>query len=508
MDAPILEMKDIVKVYGGTKALNKASLKIRLGEVHALMGGNGAGKSTIIGIIAGAKRADGGSIIYDGTKVEFKTTRDALKKGIAVVYQELSLIPHLTIAENIAIIRDEVQDSKVFKWKDSCQNAQEALDMLGEATEGLSPTDVVKDLRADQKQMVELARALSVGAKIVLLDEPTSSLNFQETQQLFGIIRKLCNQGIGIIFVSHKMDELRQIADRITIFRNGETVVEGALMSEKTDVEIITDMLGRKMDAVEVMDSEAYLEAEKAPEIFRIKYDELKSEIVLHEGEIIGLAGLAGSGRSSLLRCIWGADRRENLHFYCQGNKKYEPKSPKDALRNGIAYISEDRNLGGLFHALPMLETIIMPYRICNERILVKDDDENEIFNEAINHLKIKVPDRSAIPGSLSGGNQQKLLFGRWMKNTPKIFLLDDPTRGVDVYTKQDIYRLIKNFAKKNKTGVFVVSSELAELSYLCHKVYIMRDGIPRGMIEGKEINEPNMMAHVTSSSAAMNGGE
>ncbi|MGL6202014.1 MAG: sugar ABC transporter ATP-binding protein [Lachnospiraceae bacterium] len=500
MDVPILELQNIVKIYGGTKALDNACLKIQLGEVHALMGGNGAGKSTIIGIVAGSKKADGGKIIYKGQEVNFKTPRDALQKGIAVVYQELSLIPHLTIAENIAMIREEVHSSPIFKWKEACSNAQKALDMLGEAAKELKPEDIVRNLRADQKQMVELARALSLDAKIILLDEPTSSLNFIETQQLFEVIRSLCKQGIGVIFVSHKMDELREIADRITIFRNGSTVVEGALMSDKSDDEIIEDMLGRKMESLEKINPEEYLAVDKAPVLMRIKYDGVKSEIVLHEGEIIGLAGLAGSGRSSLLRCLWGADKRSDIHITFN-EKPFTPKSPKDALNNQLAYISEDRNLGGLFHVLPMLETIIMPYRVLKNKRLIKNYPENEVFDEAIDHLKIKISDQHAVPVSLSGGNQQKLLFGRWLRKPPKIFLLDDPTRGVDVYTKQDIYRLIKNNAKQNKQGVIVVSSELAELSYMCHKVFIMRDGVPKGMIQGREITEANMMAHVTSSS-------
>ncbi|MFV0527529.1 MAG: ATP-binding cassette domain-containing protein [Lachnospiraceae bacterium] len=281
MNAPILEMKDIVKIYGGTKALNNANLKIQLGEVHALMGGNGAGKSTIIGIIAGSKKADGGKIIYKGEEIVFKTPRDAMQKGIAVVYQELSLIPHLSIAENIALIRDEVHSSSIFKWKSAYDNARRALELLGDAGKELKPEDTVENLRADQKQMVELARALSLDAKIILLDEPTSSLNFNETQQLFNVIRRLCQQGIGVIFVSHKMDELRDIADRITIFRDGVAVVEGALMSEKSDEEIIEDMLGRKMESMELMDPDEYLKVEKAPELLRIKYENVRTEIVL-----------------------------------------------------------------------------------------------------------------------------------------------------------------------------------------------------------------------------------
>lgn len=501
MDAPILEMQNIVKIYGGTKALDNANLKIRLGEVHALMGGNGAGKSTIIGIIAGSKTADGGRILYQGEEIELKTPRDALQRGIAVVYQELSLIPHLTIAENIALIKEDVQKAKVFDQKKAEQSAQKALDMLGEAAEDLKPSDIVMNLRADQKQMVELARALSLDAKIILLDEPTSSLNFKETQQLFEVVRRLTKQGIGIIFVSHKMDELRQISDRITIFRNGQTVVDDAAMSEKTDEEIIADMLGRKMGSIETMDPHAYLEAEKNPELLNIKYDGIPLEISLHEGEVIGLAGLAGSGRSSLLRCIWGSDQRDDIHMTYLG-KPFAPKNPKEALDLGIAYMHEDRNQGGLFHVLPMLETVVMPHRITEKQTLVNNRENEDIMTEAIEYLKIKIPDRSAVPGSLSGGNQQKLLFGRWVHVPPKVFLLDDPTRGVDVYTKQDIYKLIHGFAEENHSGVIVVSSELAELTYLCHKVFVMKDGTISGMLEGGEITEPTMMAHVTSSAS------
>ena len=499
MGTPILEMQNIDKIYGGTKALDSACLKIYPGEVHALMGGNGAGKSTIIGIIAGARRADGGKIIYDGKEVVFHNPREALQKGIAVVYQELSLIPHMTIAENIAMIREDVHKKKTFDWKSANKNAQAALDLLGEAAVDLHPSDVVADLRTDQKQMVELARALSLDAKVLLLDEPTSSLNFQETQLLFDVVRNLRDKGIGIIFVSHKMDELRQIADRITIFRNGQTVTEGVMMADKSDEDIIADMLGRRMDAIDVMDPTECKVVEKNPELLHIKYDTSKSEITLHEGEIIGIAGLSGSGRSSLLRCLWGSDKRPDVKFTFQG-KAYKPKNPKDALAKDFAYIGEDRKGGGLFRVLPMHETIIMPYRVANNTKIIKDGPEDKIFDDAIAQLKIRILTRDAGPNSLSGGNQQKLLFGRWLNHPPKVFLLDDPTRGVDVYTKQDIYTLVKNNAKEHKAGVLVVSSELAELSYMCHKVYIMKNGKPVGMIEGEEINEANMMAYVTSS--------
>lgn len=320
--SPIFELKHVTKSYGNNMAVKDGNLRIYPGEVHALMGGNGAGKSTMIKIIAGAHQADSGEILLDGSKVTFKHPKEAMGRGIQVVYQELSLLPHLTVSENIAMPSDDVVRHGIYDWKKSDALAEEALSRLGSATADISPHDIVSELRPDQMQMVEIARAVGQNAKIILLDEPTSSLNFEETEKLFESVRGLCNAGIGIIFVSHRMNEVRELSDRITILRDGVVIVDGVPMSEKTDEEIVSDMLGEKLNAEEKKrkDSNAF---ESSAEVLSISFDGYDGELTVKEGEIVGLAGLAGSGRSSVLRTIWGTKPRSDAlksfkkEFYC-----------------------------------------------------------------------------------------------------------------------------------------------------------------------------------------------
>lgn len=340
--SPIFELKHVTKSYGNNMAVKDGNLRIYPGEVHALMGGNGAGKSTMIKIIAGAHQADSGEIQLEGKNVAFKHPKEAMDSGIQVVYQELSLLPHLTVSENIAMPSNDIVRHGIYDWKKSDALAAEALSKLGSATADISPHDIVSELRPDQMQMVEIARAVGQNAKIILLDEPTSSLNFEETEKLFESIRGLCSAGIGIIFVSHRMNEVRELSDRITILRDGVVIVDGVPMSEKTDEEIVSDMLGEKLNAEEKKrkDSNAF---ESSAEVLSISFDGYDGELTVKEGEIVGLAGLAGSGRSSVLRTIWGTKPRSDIHLRYLG-EEYKPKNPMYALKKKIAYISEDRS--------------------------------------------------------------------------------------------------------------------------------------------------------------------
>lgn len=332
--SPIFELKHVTKSYGNNMAVKDGNLRIYPGEVHALMGGNGAGKSTMIKIIAGAHQADSGEILLEGKSVAFKHPKEAMDSGIQVVYQELSLLPHLTVSENIAMPSNDIVRHGIYDWKKSDALAAEALSRLGSTTADISPHDIVSELRPDQMQMVEIARAVGQNAKIILLDEPTSSLNFEETEKLFESIRGLCNAGIGIIFVSHRMNEVRELSDRITILRDGVVIVDGVPMSEKTDEEIVSDMLGEKLNAEEKKrkDSNAF---ESSAEVLSISFDGYDGELTVKEGEIVGLAGLAGSGRSSVLRTIWGTKPRSDIHLRYLG-EEYKPKNPMHALKKKI----------------------------------------------------------------------------------------------------------------------------------------------------------------------------
>lgn len=492
-----MELRHITKSYGANQAIKDGNLRIYPGEVHALMGGNGAGKSTMIKIISGAHQADGGEMLFEGIPHSFKTPREAMDKGVQVVYQELSLLPHLTVSENISLPSSEVVRKGRYDWKKSDELAACALSKLGSATAGINPRDPVSRLRPDQMQMVEIARAVGQNAKIILLDEPTSSLNFEETEKLFESVRALCRQGIGVIFVSHRMNEVREMSDRITVLRDGVTVVDGAPMSTLSDEEIVNQMLGQKLNP-EARKERRENAFKDAPEVLAISSDD-EREYTVHAGEIVGLAGLAGSGRSSLLRTVWGIRPRRDICLRYLG-ERYVPKSPSDALRRSIAYVSEDRSESGLFFGLSIKETVLMAHRNIGRGLVVRDREENRMHRDILDNVQIKVPSPDCMPEALSGGNQQKLLFGRWLPDSARLIMLDEPTRGVDIKTKHEIYQRIRRMVADNNAGALIVSSELEELELLCDKVLIIRDGHVANVLYGDDITENNMMSEITAS--------
>ncbi|MBR1455992.1 MAG: sugar ABC transporter ATP-binding protein [Oscillospiraceae bacterium] len=493
--APILELKHIMKAYDANVALKDAGLTVYPGEIHALMGANGAGKSTMIKIIAGAHKPNEGEIILNGEAVTFNNPKDALRKGVAVVYQELSLVPHLTVSENIALSADSVNKKGRYDWAESDRLASAALKRLGRAGEGIGVRDIVGNLRADQMQMIEIARAIGQDASIILLDEPTSSLNFEETENLFAVIRELVKQDIAIIFVSHRMNEIREICDRISILRDGILVVDGRPMSQISDDDIVTEMLGEKLES-EKVEKTPLEEIDKRQPLLTFGFEGGIQDYVIHEGEIIGLAGLAGSGRSSVLRAIWGGSLRDDMHFEYMG-EEFKPTKPSKSLGSKMAYVGEDRAISGLFFGQPILETIIMGHRNLGRKMIVNNRHEQDVFRDVIRKIQIKIPAEDCSPSALSGGNQQKLLFGRWIIDDAKLILLDEPTRGVDVRTKEEIYQRIRTMAAENNAGVLMVSSELNELELLCDRVIVMRDGKGENVLSGDEITEENMMRYI-----------
>lgn len=493
---PSLELKHICKYYGMTTALENACLSLYPGEVHALMGENGAGKSTLINIISGARQPDAGQIILNGTPVKFRNTNDPINNGIAVVYQELSLIPHLTVMENISVISSDISRKIVYDWRKSKKIAQHALKILGEVAEEINPNEITSNLRTNQLQIVEIARAVSTGAKIILLDEPTSSLNCEETQSLFNLIKQLCKVGISFIFVSHRMNEIREISDRITVLRDGRTVLDGKPICEVSDKLLLQSMLGQKFsdDLIDSSRDKSCSCISEEP-ILNVQFKHSKKKFTLRKGEVIGVAGLSGSGRSALLRYIWGAEKRGDIDLELYGFS-YAPKSPNDALKRNIGYIGEDRSRTGLFVNLPCGETLMMPKRYFFSERLVKKE-ETSVVEKLIKTLNVKIAASYFAPGSLSGGNQQKLLFGKWLVNKPKLFLLDEPTRGVDVHTKNDIYKLIRKNVEEG-ASCLVVTSEISEMELLCDRVIIMRDGQMVGELVGDEVNENRILAEIT----------
>ena len=494
--AGILELEHIKKSFGITQALKDASLTIYPGEVHTLMGGNGAGKSTMIGIIGGAKQHDEGIIRLYGEEVVFNNPRESIHKGIAVVYQELSVLPHLTVAENITLTNPEVSNSGRYNWKRAEEIALQALSHLGGSAAEISPSETVSNLRADQCQMVEIARAVNMGAKIILLDEPTSSLNYEETESLFMVVRELCSKDIAFIFVSHRLKEVREITHRVTVIRDGMTIRNGIPIDEVTDNTLITEMLGKstEIDADRGHVKGFYENAHNQQSALVISHPESHHRIEIKKGEIVGIAGLAGSGRSALLRSVWGDNPWPELSFELNG-EEYTPVSPKDAMEKGVAYIGEDRRISGLFIDLPLGETLMPPARILNA-VTTVGNSELKTIEKILKVLQVKTPEIDSFPGALSGGNQQKLLFGKWLTLNPVLFLLDEPTRGVDVGTKAEIYKLIIDLAECG-TGIVIVSSETPELVTLAHKVIVMNKGKPEHVLYDEDITEDSILTAI-----------
>jgi ABC-type sugar transport system ATPase subunit len=488
---PLLEVSHISKRYGKNIALKDVNFTLKKGEVHALLGGNGAGKSTLISIIGGAIQPDAGSMKIEGNDIQFSSPRDSLGKGIAVVYQELSVLPHLSVAENISMGNNRSINKGFYKWKNAKTEAVHVLTLLGGPAKEIDPDCLVSSLRTDQRQLVEIARAVNLGAKVILLDEPTSSLNHDETQHLFHVVRELSQQGIGFIFVSHRLTEIREISDRISVIRDGITVLNGEALSNINDSQLITEMLGRAF-SVESAESFKKNHKQENKEYFKIVYKKRpETPISLNKGEIIGIAGLSGSGRSALLRHIWGDQVRDDMELYLDG-KPYRPTNPKGSIDHGLAYIGEDRKETGLFFNLPLSETLLSPNRTYQPSLLVSKK-EDSLTMDLIERLKVKTPTPDAYPSSLSGGNQQKLLFGRWLLTNPTLLLLDEPTRGVDVSTKFEIYNLIHQLTEKGAT-VLVVSSEVSELVILANRIVVLNKGLPVTVLTDHEIAEGSIL--------------
>jgi ABC-type sugar transport system ATPase subunit len=493
----LLEVVGVQKRFGSTQALQDARLTVRGGEVHALLGGNGAGKSTLISIIAGAAPPDAGEVRVRGAATVFGSPRDALARGIAVVYQELSALPHLTVAENIGLGNPALRRRGVFRWARARRAAAEALTLLGEHAATIDPEAPMVSLRADQQQLVEIARAVTLGATVVLLDEPTSSLNHDEIERLFAVVRELGGRGIGFVFVSHRLREVRQVCDRVTVLREGQTVLDGVDLSTVDNGTVIEAMLGRSLSRQLTHAAEGERLADESLKDAVLETKPLTPDgrpIRARSGEIIGIAGLAGSGRSALLRQLWGSDARPRPATL-QG-KPYKPRSPHDAMAHGVAYVGEDRALDGVFLDLPIGETLMAPLRVLRGGRL-RLAEEGRLVERIVDVLDVKVTDPATPARALSGGNQQKLLFGRWLTTSPSLVLLDEPTRGVDLHTKAELYELVRRLAMQG-AAILLVSSELAELATLASRTYVIEAGDAVDELPGSS-SEDELLAAVAA---------
>ena len=490
----ILSMNHICKQFPGVKALNDVSLEIKEGEVHAIVGENGAGKSTLMKILAGIYRPDSGEIILDGKPVRFSASVDALKHGVAMVHQELMPVLDMSIAENIFLGREPVfAKTGIVNNK---QMIEEAKKLLKELHVDIDPKREMRSLNVAQMQLVEIAKAISCNAKIIIMDEPTSAITQKECDNLFLHIEKLKKDKVSIIYISHKWDEIFEICDRITVLRDGNFISVNKV--NEIDVNsMITEMVGRKMEMIYPEGSSVL--GEVLLEVKNIDIPGLLHNISFNvrHGEILGIAGLMGAGRTELVECIFGMRRKEGGEVFKDG-KSLNIQKPIEAIRNGIALVPEDRKSTGLNLIADVEENIAMAsldkytkYGIVNQRKIRSDCDD------MIDQLNIKTTGYTQIVDSLSGGNQQKIVFGKWLLTDSDVIILDDPTRGIDVHAKYEIYTIIRKLSQLGK-GIIMISSEMPEIIGICDRAIVMYEGRITGEIKKGELSQELIMRYAS----------
>jgi ribose transport system ATP-binding protein len=495
---PTLEMRSISKTFPGVKALSNVQLKAWSGEVLALMGENGAGKSTLMKILSGAYTADpGGEILIDGHPVRMGDPIAAKHQGIAIIYQELSLAPNLTVAENIYLGVELARNGMVDR-KAEAEGCRDVLERLGAP---FGPNTIVGTLSIAEQQLVEIARALHVNAKILVMDEPTTALSSRETEKMFTLVKQLRSEGIAIIYISHRMAEVYELADRVAVLRDGSYV--GTLVADEISADrLVRMMVGRELkgfykhehDPEQALAAAVILEVRDMADGRLVKGCSFK----LHAGEVLGLAGLVGSGRTELARLIYAADPKTSGEVILEKVPR-RFGTPKQAIDAGIAYLTEDRKAQGLFLDMNVKENV-------NLGVIDRDAFRFGVLNlaqaarraaQAIEALAIRVASPMVEVGSLSGGNQQKVLLSRWLETKPRVLILDEPTRGVDVGAKQEIYRIIDNLAKAG-VAILVISSEMPEVMGIADRILVMREGVIEGEVgghSGHAITQENIMA-------------
>ncbi len=492
MDQPaLLEMRGITKEFPGVKALDGVSLTVRPGTVHALMGENGAGKSTLMKCLFGIYSKDSGTITLDGREVNFRSSKEAMENGVAMVHQELNQALTRTVTDNLWLGRYPKVGGIMVSESTMRKRTKEIFDQL---EVHVDPKAIMSTLPVSQRQMVEIAKAVSYNAKIIVFDEPTSSLTETEVEHLFRIISMLRDKGCGIIYISHKMEEILRISDDVTIMRDGQWVATRPA-SELTMNEIIRLMVGRELTnrfpPKDNVPGEAILEVEHLSG----KYTRLKeASFQLRKGEILGIAGLDGSGRTEVLENLFGSMTKGSGTIRLHG-KEIKNRNPRESIKNGFALLTEERRATGIFGIRDILDNTVISnlksYLIGG--ICLSDKKMREDTDWAIQAMRIKTPGQKTQIRSLSGGNQQKVIIGRWLLTKPEVLLLDEPTRGIDVGAKYEIYQLIVDLAKEGK-GVIMVSSEMPELLGVCDRILVMSGGILAGEVDAKNTSQEEIL--------------
>ncbi|HIU34727.1 MAG TPA: sugar ABC transporter ATP-binding protein [Candidatus Pullichristensenella excrementigallinarum] len=493
----ILEMKGIRKTFPGVLALDNVDFRVKPGEIHSLMGENGAGKSTLIKILTGVYSKDEGQILLDGKEIRIQSTIEAQNLGISTVYQELNMIPHLSVAENIYLGRYP-RNGKMIAWNQMYEDAQKLLDGMGLHVEARR---ILSSYGTATQQMVSIARAISLNSKIIVLDEPTSSLDTAEVKMLFSLIRQLKEKGIAVIFISHRLDEVFELSDRISILKDGRN--EGTYAaSELTQHDLITKMIGREV--VQDQKSQRNFDGSGKDNIIELKNvfcsPKLKDiSLYVKKGEIVGLAGLLGSGRTETAQVIFGYNRMDKGQEYVNGENVHL-RSPKDGLKKRLAFCTENRREEGIVPNMSVRDNILLSSMpSITKRGFVQRKKGEKIVREYVERFSIKTPTLSQKLKNLSGGNQQKVILARWLATNPDFIIFDEPTRGIDVGAKKEVEALIAQIADMG-IGVLFISSEMAEVIRNCDRVYVMRDGNIIGEVTGEEISQDNITRMIAQS--------
>ncbi|MDY3989191.1 MAG: sugar ABC transporter ATP-binding protein [Massilioclostridium sp.] len=490
----ILTMTDIDKSFAGVHALKKAKLELKTGEVHALMGENGAGKSTLMKILTGIYSKDSGKIVYEGKEVEYKNPKEAQSAGIVIVHQELNMMNHLTVAQNLFIGRETM--GGVF-INDGAMN-KKAKELFKLLNIDINPKETMGNLTVGRQQMVEIAKAISSDAKVIVFDEPTAALTEKEIEDLFKIIRDLRSKDIGIIYISHRMDEIKKITDRVTVMRDGEYV--GTVDSQtSTKDDIINMMVGRVVYEDPKQTSNVPADAPVVLSVKNLNAGKMVRDVSfdLHKGEILGFSGLMGAGRTETARAIFGADKKDSGEIYVDG-KKVDIKEPSDAVKAGIGYLSEDRKRYGIIVGKSVADNSVMA---CLENYtsggLINGRKVKQDSQKYVEALKTKTPSVEQLVMNLSGGNQQKVVIAKWLIRDSEILIFDEPTRGIDVGAKAEIYELMNKLVKEGKS-IIMISSELTEVLRMSDRIVVMCEGRKTGELSIEEATQEKIMHYAT----------
>ncbi len=494
-ETPFIEMKNIDKSFSGNQVLKDVEFSIQPGEVHALMGENGAGKSTLIKVLTGIHKRDAGTVKLNGDEMEFSNPKQAEQQGIVVIHQELNIIPHLTVTQNMFLGRElSYGKTGILKMKEMRKQTLKNLEMLGASN--INPDEEAGNLSVGKQQMIEIARAMSTDAKMIIMDEPTAALTDREIESLFEVVESLRKQGVSIVYVSHRMEEIFQICDRITVLRDGEYV--GTEKIKETSFEAIVKMMvGRELGerfperTSQVGDVVLKVENIAREGLFKdVSFD-------VHKGEILGVAGLMGAGRTEIMEAVFGSRKKSEGQVLLNG-EPLEIKHPQDAIQAGIGFITEDRKDEGLVLDLSIRENIALTnLKAISRNGWISSSKENQLIDHLIDKLQVRTTGREQEVRSLSGGNQQKVVVAKWLGIQPKVLILDEPTRGVDIGAKKEIYHIMNELTEQG-VAIIMVSSELPEVLGISDRIMVIHEGKVANTLHSKEADQEKIMQAAT----------